>query len=154
MAVESKLKGIFESCLSLLIFIMLLTAINSNKQPKIISNILDGNPDATNPPITPPIIPKIPKRNPGLMILSIVLVCLYAPLNDVGTIIAKLVANEISIAKSGSTPMYFNKKYCRGTIINPPPTPKRPDANPAQIPIKINPMKYSIGNMNIIYLNY
>ena len=88
------------------------------------------------------------------MILSIVLVCLYAPLNDVGTIIAKLVANEISIAKSGSTPMYFNKKYCRGTIINPPPTPKRPDANPAQIPIKINPMKYSIGNMNIIYLNY
>ena len=154
MAIESKLKGIFESCLSLLRLSRLLIDINSNKQPKIISNILDGSPDATNPPITPPIIPKIPNRNPGLMILSIVLVCLYAPLNEVGTMIAKLVANEMSIAKSGSTPMYFNKKYCKGTIMNPPPTPKRPDANPAQIPIKINPMKYSTGNINIIYINY
>lgn len=43
--------------------------------------------------------------------------------------------------------MYFNKKYCKGTIKNPPPTPKSPDANPAQIPIKIKPMKYSIGNI-------
>jgi hypothetical protein len=43
--------------------------------------------------------------------------------------------------------MYFNRKYCRGTIKNPPPMPKRPDANPAQIPIRISPMKYSIGNM-------
>ena len=63
--------------------------------------------------------------------------------------IAKLVPNEINNAKSGSTPMYFNKKYCKGTIKNPPPTPKSPDAKPAHMPIKINPKKYSIGNMTI-----
>ena len=62
---------------------------------------------------------------------------------------AKLVPKEIKIARSGDTPMYFNRKYCKGTIKNPPPTPKRPDANPAHIPIKINPMKYSIGNIMI-----
>ena len=64
--------------------------------------------------------------------------CLYAPLSDVGIIIAKLVPKEINIAKSGFTPIYFNKKYCRGTIRNPPPTPKSPEAKPAHIPIKIN----------------
>ncbi len=56
------------------------------------------------------------------------------------------------MAKSGDTPMYFKRKYCRVTIKNPPPTPKRPDAKPAQIPIKINPMKYSIGNILSIKL--
>ena len=60
---------------------------------------------------------------------------------------AKLVPNDINMAKSGSTPMYFSRKYWRGTIRNPPPTPKRPDAKPAHIPIKINPMKYSAGNI-------
>lgn len=60
---------------------------------------------------------------------------------------AKLVPNEIKIAKSGDTPMYFKRKYCSGTIKNPPPTPKSPDAKPAHMPIKINPMKYSIGNI-------
>ena len=73
---------------------------------------------------------------------------------DVGIIMAKLVPKEIRIAKSGSTPMYLSKKYWRGTIKNPPPTPKSPDAKPAQIPIKIKAIKYSGGNINIIYLNY
>ena len=41
----------------------------------------------------------------------------------------------------------FSKKYCRGTIRNPPPTPKSPDAKPAHMPIKIKPIKYSIGNI-------
>ena len=126
---------------------ILFTVMNSNKHPKIISRALDGIMEAVNPPMAPPIIPKIPNRIPGFMILSIALVCLYAPLKDVGMIMARLVPNEINIAKSGSTPMYFSKKYCRGTIKNPPPMPKRPDANPAQIPISISPMKYSIGNM-------
>lgn len=62
---------------------------------------------------------------------------------------AKLVPNEINMAKSGSTPIYLSKKYCRGTIKKPPPTPKSPDAKPAQMPIKIKPMKYSIGNISI-----
>ena len=73
--------------------------------------------------------------------------CLYAPLKEVGIIIARLVPNEISIAKSGFTPMYFNRKYCSGTIKNPPPTPKSPEAKPAHIPIKIKPTYYSIGNI-------
>lgn len=148
-AVEIKLNGILASSRSLLMFTILLTVMKSSKHPKIISKTLDGNPDATNPPTAPPIIPKTPKRKPGLIILSIDRVCLYAPLNDVGIIMARLVAKEISIARSGSTPMYFNRKYCKGTIMNPPPIPKRPDANPAQIPIKIKPKKYSIGNINI-----
>jgi hypothetical protein len=67
----------------------------------------------------------------------------------VGIIIAKLVPNEINIARSEFTPMYLSKKYCRGTIKNPPPTPRSPDANPANTPIKIRPMKYSIGNITI-----
>lgn len=62
---------------------------------------------------------------------------------------AKLVPKDINIAKSGSTPMYFNRKYCRGTMRNPPPTPRRPEAKPAQTPISINPKKYSIGNITI-----
>ena len=33
----------------------------------------------------------------------------------------------------------FKRKYWKGTIKNPPPTPKRPDAKPATIPIKIKP---------------
>lgn len=150
----SKLNVILASSLSLLMFMILLTVINSNRHPKIISKILEGNVDAKNPPKIPPIIPKIPNFNPGFIIPSIVLVCLYAPLIDVGIIIAKLVPNDMSIAKSGFTPMYFNRKYCRGTIRNPPPTPRRPDAKPAHIPINIKPMKYSIGNMNITYLKY
>ena len=148
------LNGILASSLSLLMLTILLTVMNSNRIPKIISNSLEGNADATKPPMKPPIIPKMPSLIPGSKILSIVLVCLYAPLMDVGIIIAKLVPNEISIAKSGSTPMYFNRKYCRGTIKNPPPIPKRPEAKPAHMPISTNPMKYSIGNINIIYLNY
>ena len=146
-AVDIKLNGIFASSLSLLMLIMLFTAMNNNKHPKMISKTLEGSPDATKPPIAPPMIPNTPNRIPGFTILSIVLVCLYAPLSDVGMIMAKLVPKEMSIAKSGSTPMYFNKKYCRGTIKNPPPTPRSPDANPAHIPIKTNPMKYSIGNI-------
>jgi len=40
-----------------------------------------------------------------------------------------------------STPIFCKRKNCKGTIINPPPTPNKPDARPAIIPIKINPMK-------------
>ena len=47
----------------------LFTVINNNKHPKIISSTLEGKSDATKPPSTPPIIPKIPKRIPGLIIL-------------------------------------------------------------------------------------
>ena len=39
------------------------------------------------------------------------------------------------------------------TSVSPPPIPKSPDANPATIPIRISPMKNSIGNINI-YLKY
>ena len=152
-AVVNQLNGILAFSLYLLILRILFAAINKSKHPKIISKTLDGSPDATKPPIAPPIIPKMPKRIPGWMILSNFLVCLYAPLRDVGTIIARLVASDINIAKSGSTPIYFNRKYWRGTIKNPPPTPKSPDAKPAQIPINANPMKYSIVNM-LIYLKY
>ena len=146
-AIVNKLYGILVSSLSLLIFIMLFTAINNNKHPNMISKTLEDIPDATNPPIDPPIMPKTPKRMPGFKILSIVRVCLYAPLKEVGMIMAKLVPNEINIAKSDSTPRYWSKKYCRGTIRNPPPTPRSPEAKPAQIPISIKPMKYSMGNI-------
>ena len=146
---ESKLKGIFASSLSLFMSTIFLTATNNSKHPKIISNTLDGSPEATKPPIALPIIPNAPNCNPGFTIPSIDLVCLYAPLIAVGTMIAKLVPIDMSIARPGSTPMYFNRKYCKGTIRNPPPTPKSPDAKPAQIPIKIKPMKYSIGNITI-----
>ena len=142
-----RLKGILASSLSLLMLTILLTVMNNNKRPNIISRTLEGKDEATKPPIAPPIIPKMPNRIPGLIIFCIVLVCLYAPLKDVGMIMAKLVPNDIKIAKSGSTPMYFNKKYCKGTIKNPPPTPKSPDAKPAHMPINIKPMKYSIGNI-------
>ena len=144
---DIKLKGILASSLSLLMLMILLTVTNRSKHPKIISNTLEGSADAAKPPKAPPIIPKMPNLIPGFMILSIVLVCLYAPLMDVGIMMAKLVPNEINMAKSGSTPMYFSKKYCKGTIRNPPPTPKRPDAKPAHIPIMISPIKYSIGNI-------
>ena len=150
-AQESKLNGIFAFCLSLFISIIFLTATNNNKHPKIISNALDGSPEATKPPITPPIIPNIPNCKPGFIIPSIDFVCLYAPLIAVGIIMARLVPIDMSIARLGSTPMYFKRKYCKGTIKNPPPTPKSPDANPAQTPIKIKPMKYSTGNMTIKY---
>lgn len=150
----SRLNGILASSLSLFMLTILLTVMNSNKRPKIISRTLEGSIEAEKPPKAPPTIPKTPNRSPGLTILSIVLVCRYAPLRDVGMIMAKLVPKEINIAKSGSTPMYFSKKYCSGTIKNPPPTPKRPEANPAHMPIKTKPMKYSIGNINIIYLKY
>ncbi len=151
-----RLNGILASSLSLLMLIILLSVMNNNRRPNIISNTPEGNDDATKPPIMPPIIPNIPNRIPDCIILFIVLVCLYAPLSDVGTTMARLVPNDINIAKSGSTPMYFNKKYCRGTIKNPPPTPKSPDAKPAHIPISINPMRYSIGNITIkiLYVYY
>ena len=147
MHVEARLNGIFASSRSLLMLTILLIVMNNNKQPKIISSILEGRADATNPPTAPPIIPKIPNWIPGFKILSIVRVCLYAPLKDVGIMIAKLVPKEMSIAKSGLTPMYFSRKYCKGTIRNPPPTPSSPDAKPAHIPININPMKYSMVNI-------
>lgn len=151
---EIKLNGILASSFSLLRFKKLLTAMKSNKHPKMISNIFDGSPEATKPPMTPPTIPKAPNFNPGSIIPSMDLECLYAPLSDVGMIIAKLVPKEISIAKSEFTPICCNKKYWRGTIRNPPPTPNNPDAKPAQIPINISPMKYSTGNTNITYLKY
>ena len=50
--------------------IMFLIAMNNNKTPKIIYNILDGNMEATKPPQKLPIIPKIPSFIPGSMILS------------------------------------------------------------------------------------
>lgn len=56
----SKLKEILASSRSLFMSIMFLTTTNSSKQPNIISNTLDGSPDATNPPTAPPIIPKTP----------------------------------------------------------------------------------------------
>lgn len=149
-----KLNEILAFSLSLLMLMILFTATNSNKHPKIISRILNGSDDATNPPINPPIIPNIPNCTPGLIIPSIERECLYAPLIEVGIIIAKLVPNEIRIAKSEFTPMYCKRKYCRGTIRNPPPIPRSPDAKPANMPIIIKPMKYSIGNINIIYLNH
>ena len=144
-----RLNGILASSLSLLMLMTLLTVMNKSRHPKINSNTLEGSADATKPPKSPPITPKMPNLIPGPMILSIVRVCLYAPLSEVGIIIARLVPNDINIAKSGSTPMYLSKKYCRGTIKNPPPTPRSPEAKPAQIPIKIKPMKYSIGNITI-----
>ena len=49
---------------------MFLIAMNNNKSPKIISNVLDGNTEATKPPIKLPIIPNIPNLIPGPMILS------------------------------------------------------------------------------------
>lgn len=55
-----KLNGILASSLSLLILIILFTVINSNRRPKIISNILEGSAEAANPPSIPPIIPKTP----------------------------------------------------------------------------------------------
>ena len=91
MQVDMRLNGILASTLSLLKLIKLLTATNNNKQPNIIFNILDDKIEATIPPITPPAIPKMPKRTPGSTIPSIVLACLYAPLKEVGMIIAKLV---------------------------------------------------------------
>ena len=75
-AVETKLNGILASSLSLLMLIILFTAINNNNRPKIISRTLEGNADATNPPKTPPTRPKIPSLMPGFRILSLVLVCL------------------------------------------------------------------------------
>ena len=47
-----------------------LIAINNSKSPKIISNMFEGNIEATNPPMKLPIIPKIPNLIPGSMILS------------------------------------------------------------------------------------
>jgi hypothetical protein len=44
------------------------------------------------------------------------------------------------MASEGSTPTDVNKKNCKGTIRNPPPTPSNPEANPAKIPIRINPI--------------
>ena len=151
--IDKILNGINAFFLSLFKLTKLLIVMNNNKHPNINSNVLDGIFDAMKPPKTPPSIPKIPSLIPNPNILSNVFTCLYAPLMAVGIIIAKLVPNEINNAKSGSTPIYLSKKYCRGTIKNPPPTPRSPDAKPAHIPIKINPMKYSIGNINI-YLNY
>jgi hypothetical protein len=58
--------------------------------------------------------------------------------------IAKLVPKETIKASPGSIPTEVNKKNCRGTIINPPPTPNKPDAKPAIIPIITNPMKYNM----------
>ena len=105
----------------------------------MICRIFEGMIVAVNPPITPPIIPKIPNLNPVPTIPSNFCECLYAPLVAVGMMIAKLVPREIRIAKSCEIPMYFSRKYCKGTIKKPPPTPKRPEANPAIIPIRINP---------------
>ena len=53
---------------------------------------------------------------------------------------AKLVPKETIIANEGSTPTDVNKKNCKGTMRKPPPTPRRPEANPATIPIKIKPI--------------
>ena len=153
-AQEIRLNGIFASSLSLFKSTIFLIATNNSKHPNIISKVRDGSPEATKPPTAPPTIPNIPNCKPGFTIPSKDFVCLYAPLNAVGIIMARLVPIDMSIARLGSTPMYFNRKYCKGTIKNPPPTPKSPDAKPAQIPIKIKPMKYSIGNIIIIYLNY
>ena len=144
-AEEIRLNGIFASSFSLFLSRIFLTATNNNKHPNIISKALDGSPDATKPPTALPIIPNMPNFNPGFTIPSNDFECL----NAVGTMIAKLVPIDMSIARPGSTPMYFNKKYCRGTIKNPPPTPKSPDAKPAKTPIKIKPKKYSIGNISI-----
>jgi len=152
--IEIILKGIFASCLSLFMSMMFLIAMNNSKHPNIISRILEGIVEAINPPINPPIIPNNPSLIPGFIIPSIVFACLYAPLNAVGIIMAKLVPNDINIAMFGSTPMYFNRKYWSGTIKNPPPTPRSPDAKPAHIPINISPMKYSIGNIIIFNISY
>ena len=74
--VEIKFKGILASSRSLLMLTILLTVMNNSKRPKIISKILEGRADATKPPKTPPIRPKIPSLIPGFRILSMVLVCL------------------------------------------------------------------------------
>ena len=70
------LNGILASSRSLLMLTILLTVMNSNRRPNIISKTLEGNADATKPPTAPPIIPKMPSRIPGFIILSIVRVCL------------------------------------------------------------------------------
>ena len=113
----------------------------------------DGSIEATPPPISPPIIPKTPNFIPGSITFFKVLVCLYALLHEVGIIIARLVPRDTNIAKPGSTPTCSKRKYCKGTIKNPPPTPKRPDANPATIPINAKPIKNSkVNKKNNIYI--
>ena len=54
------LNGIFAVSFSVLRLVILLIVTNSNKKPNIISSTLEGNVDATKPPTTLPIIPKIP----------------------------------------------------------------------------------------------
>ena len=145
-AMEIKLKSNYASFSFLSSDKIFLIAMNNNKSPKIISRTLEVKPDATKPPIKLPMIPKIPNLIPGSIILSNFWECLYAPLVAVGIIIAKLVPNEISIARSGATPIYFKRKYWKGTIKNPPPTPKSPDANPATIRKHLNFL--SVNNLN------
>lgn len=76
MPAVNKLNGILASSLSLLMLIILLTAINSSKHPNMISNIFEGSIEAVKPPIIPPIIPKMPNLTPGFIIPSSDLVCL------------------------------------------------------------------------------
>ena len=54
--------------------------------------------------------------------------------------IARLEPRDTIIAKSGFTPLDVSRKYCKGTMRKPPPTPRSPDAKPANIPIRASPM--------------
>ena len=58
--VDIRLNGIFASSLSLFISTIFFMATNKSKHPNIISKTLEGKPEATNPPIALPTIPKIP----------------------------------------------------------------------------------------------
>ena len=61
--------------------------------------------------------------------------------------IARLEPRDTIIAKSGFTPLDVSRKYCKGTMRNPPPTPRSPDAKPATIPIIASPIKKLIETM-------
>lgn len=53
----------------------------------------------------------------------------------VGRITARLVANEILIARSAGRPVAVSSQYWIGTRMKPPPTPKRPEAVPTRRPV-------------------
>jgi len=48
---------------------------------------------------------------------------------------AREVPKATLVDRVGSTPMDVRAQICTGTMMNPPPTPSMPQANPTTIPV-------------------
>ena len=113
------------------------TAPTIRTAAKRMVSTLTGRYVAAVPPRNPVRIPAPPIISASRQITLPCFVCDSAPVKTVGSAAAKLVPNAVKSAASSGTPDACRTKNIAGAKTNPPPTPSRPDIQPAKIPTAI-----------------